>query len=356
MNLKKFYSGKRILVTGHTGFKGAWLSLILNEFGAKVYGISLKPEDLRGNFYNIIKLKKKIKSYYVNLSDYKKLNTTIKKIKPEIIFHLAAQPYVIRSYKNPIETIHSNIVGISNLLDICREIKSVKYFLNITTDKCYENDDSKKPFVEYDRLGGKDIYSSSKACSEILTNAFFESFLKEKIKMGTSRAGNVIGGGDFGEDRLIPDIFESVMEKKRLIIRNPDSVRPWQYILDVLNGYMMQVFYLSKIKSNSLSSYNFSPVQKDIVTVKEIVDYISDYFSFNKVRFLRENKGFTESKNLLLNSKKANKDLGWKNKYKTMGAIDQTIKWNEVYYSDCKEIEKFSIKMIKDFFKLSNER
>ena len=352
MNLNNFYAGKKILVTGHTGFKGAWLSLVLNEFGARVYGISLKPEDVRGNFYNIVRLNKKIKSYYIDLSEYKKLYKTINKIKPEIIFHLAAQPYVIRSYKDPIQTIHSNIVGVSNLLDICRKTKSVKLFLNITTDKCYENDDSKKSFVESDRLGGKDIYSASKACSEILTNSFFESFLKYKIKIGTSRAGNVIGGWDFGEDRLIPDIFESIMKNKNLTIRNPNSVRPWQYILDVLNGYLFQVFYLSKDKSHTLSSFNFAPVQKDIVNVKEIADYISNYFNFKRVRFLKQNKGFAESKNLLLNSKKANKNLGWRNKYKTMGAIDETIKWNEAYYSNPKEIEKFSVNLIKDFFKL----
>ena len=352
MNLDKFYSGKRILVTGHTGFKGAWLSLILQRFGAKVYGISLKPEDFRGNFYNIIRLNKKIKSYYVDLSDYKKLYETIGKIKPEIIFHLAAQPYVIRSYKDPLETIQSNILGVSNLLNICREIKTVKTFLNITTDKCYQNDETKRRFVESDRLGGNDIYSSSKACSEILTNAFFESFHKGRIKIGTSRAGNVIGGGDFGEDRLIPDIFESVMKNKKLIIRNPNSVRPWQYILDVLNGYLVQVFYLSRNKRKHLVSYNFAPVQRDIVTVKEIVNYISNYFGFNKITFLKQSKGFKESKNLMLNSRKAYRELGWKNKYKTLGAIDQTIKWSEVYYSKPKEIEKYSIGLIEDFFKL----
>ena len=352
MNLRKFYYGKKILVTGHTGFKGAWLSLILHEFGAKVYGISLEPEDTRGNFYNIIQLNKKIKSYYVDLSDYDKLEKTIKKIKPEIIFHLAAQPYVIRSYKNPIETIKSNIVGVSNLLDISRRIEPLRILLNVTTDKCYENNESKRSFVESDRLGGKDIYSSSKACSEILTNAFYESFLRGKLKIGTSRAGNVIGGGDFGEDRLIPDIFESIMKKKQLIIRNPYSVRPWQYILDVLNGYLIQAFDLSKTRNNYLSSFNFSPIQKDIVNVKEIVDYISEYFDFKKVKFLKNNKGYAESKNLLLNSRKAYKNLGWKNRYKTLGAINETIKWNEVYYSNPKVIEKFSIGLIKEFFKL----
>lgn len=352
MNLRKFYYGKKILVTGHTGFKGAWLSLILHEFGAKVYGISLEPEDTRGNFYNIIQLNKKIKSYYVDLSDYDKLEKTIKKIKPEIIFHLAAQPYVIRSYKNPIQTIKSNIVGVSNLLDISRRIEPLRILLNVTTDKCYENNESKRSFVESDRLGGKDIYSSSKACSEILTNAFYESFLRGKLKIGTSRAGNVIGGGDFGEDRLIPDIFESIMKKKQLIIRNPYSVRPWQYILDVLNGYLIQAFDLSKTRNNYLSSFNFSPIQKDIVNVKEIVDYISEYFDFKKVKFLKNNKGYAESKNLLLNSRKAYKNLGWKNRYKTLGAINETIKWNEVYYSNPKVIEKFSIGLIKEFFKL----
>ena len=352
MNLKRFYSGKRVLVTGHTGFKGAWLSLILNELGAKVHGISLKPEDTRGNFYNIINLNKKIKSNYINLVDYKKLAKSIEKIKPEIIFHLAAQPYVIRSYKNPLETIQSNILGVSNLLDICRNIKTLKFFLNVTTDKCYENDDNKKAFKETDNLGGKDIYSSSKACSEILTKSFYESFLKNNIAVGTARAGNVIGGGDFGEDRLIPDIFESIINKNRLTIRNPNSIRPWQYIFDVLNGYLVQTAMLKKIRKKEVLSYNFAPVQKDVVTVKEIVDYVAKYFKFKDIKFLNQNKGFKESKNLLLNSKKAFHELGWKNKYKTLGAIDQTIKWNEAYHSNPKDIEKFSITLIRDYFKI----
>jgi CDP-glucose 4,6-dehydratase len=352
MNLKRFYLGKTVLVTGHTGFKGAWLSLILNELGAKVHGISLKPEDIRGNFYNIIKLNKKIKSNYIDLADYEKLAKSIKKIKPEIVFHLAAQPYVIRSYKNPLETIQSNILGVSNLLNISRNVKTLKFFLNITTDKCYENDDTKRAFKETDGLGGKDIYSASKACSEILTKSFYESFLKNNIAVGTARAGNVIGGGDFGEDRLIPDIFESILNKNKLIIRNPNSIRPWQYIFDVLNGYLLQTAMLKKFKNKEVYSYNFAPVQKDIVTVKEIVDYVAQYFNFKDVKFLNQNKGFKESKNLLLNSKKAFHDLGWKNKYKTLGAIDQTIKWNEAYYSNPKDIEKFSINLIRDYFKI----
>ncbi|MBT3476119.1 CDP-glucose 4,6-dehydratase [bacterium] len=352
MNLKRFYSGKRVLVTGHTGFKGAWLSLILSEFGAEVHGISLKPEDTRGNFYNIIKLNRKINSNYINLVDYKKLEKSIEKIQPEIIFHLAAQPYVIRSYKNPIETIQSNVLGVSNLLNISRNIKTLKFFLNITTDKCYENDDSKRGFKETDSLGGKDIYSSSKACSELLTKSFHESFLKNNIAIGTARAGNVIGGGDFGEDRLIPDIFESIINKDRLIIRNPNSIRPWQYILDVLSGYLLQTAMLKKMGKKQVLSYNFAPVQKDVVTVQEIVRYIAKYFNYKDIKFLNKNKGFKESKNLLLNSRKAFNELGWKNKYKTLGAIDQTIKWNESYRSNPKDIQEFSISLIKDYFKI----
>jgi len=352
MNLKRFYSGKKVLVTGHTGFKGAWLSLILNEFGAKVYGISLPPEDSRGNFYKIINLNKRINSSYIDLVDYKNLKAKIKRIKPEIVFHLAAQPYVLRSYDNPLETIQSNILGISNLLEICRNVKTIKFLLNVTTDKCYENDDSKKAFLESDRLGGNDIYSSSKACSEILTKSFYESFLKKDMSIGTARAGNVIGGGDYGENRLIPDILQSIVDRNRLVVRSPASIRPWQYILDVLSGYLIQLSSLSETKRATFSSYNFAPIQEDIVTVKEIVVYIARHFEFKDIKFLNENKGFKESKNLLLNSKKAFHELGWKNKYKTLGAIDQTIKWNEAYLSNPKGIEKFSISLIKDYFRV----
>ena len=174
--LKGFYKNKKILVTGHTGFKGSWLSLVLKNFDAHVYGISLKPEDKRGNLYNILKLNQKINSYYIDLRDIKKLEKVIEKIKPDIVFHLAAQPLVFESYRNPLDTIESNINGLCNLLNILRNNKNLKSFLNVTTDKCYENNEVGKPFKESDRLGGDEIYSASKACSEILTKSYFKSF------------------------------------------------------------------------------------------------------------------------------------------------------------------------------------
>ena len=351
MNLKNFYSGKRILVTGHTGFKGAWLCLVLHQMGANVKGISLPPDDRRGNFYKILKLKNKVDSSYIDIRNYRKLEQAVKKNRPELIFHLAAQPYVIKSYTDPIETITTNIVGTTNILEISKDLSSLKALLNITTDKCYENEEKGKPFRESDKLGGKDIYSASKASSELITKSYYESFLKNAGKsIGTARAGNVVGGGDFGEDRLIPDIFDSIFNNKDLIIRNPKSVRPWQYILDVINGYLIFMYHLSRYKKPTFSSYNFAPSRQKIVNVREITESICTYFRYKRVKYLKHNHGYSESRNLLLSPMKAKKDLKWATKYKTMDAIKETIKWNEVYHSNRQGIERYSVNLIKNYF------
>ena len=230
--LKNFYKNKTILVTGHTGFKGAWLSLVLHYFGADVHGISLRPYDRRGNLYKILGLKKIVKSNYLDIRNMKKLDKKLQQIKPEMIFHLAAQPFVIESYRNPIQTIESNINGICNLLESSKKNEKLKAILNITTDKCYENLEKGQPFKEIDKLGGLDIYSASKACSEILTKAYYKSFFEKKINISTARAGNIIGGGDFGDDRIIPDLIDAVINNRYLEVRSPKSIRPWQHILD----------------------------------------------------------------------------------------------------------------------------
>jgi len=353
MNLRDFYFGKKILVTGHTGFKGAWLSLVLHEMGADVSGISLPPTDSRGNLYKIIKLKKKIDSHYLDVRNYNKLKKLIRKINPELIFHLAAQPYVLKSYQDPIETITTNVIGTANILEISRELHSLEAVINVTTDKCYENEEKGKPFRESDKLGGKDVYSASKASSELITKSYYHSFLKNLTKsVGTARAGNVIGGGDFGENRLVPDIFDSIFNKKKLIIRNPNSIRPWQYILDVINGYLIFMIYLNKSKKGIFSSYNFAPTKKEIIEVRQIVDFICEFFQYEKTKFLKKSDTHDESKNLLLSSKKAQEELNWFSKYKTMEAIEETIKWHEVHHDESDKIEEYSSNLIKNYFNI----
>ena len=287
--ISNFYRNKTVLITGHTGFKGAWLSLVLHSFGAKVHGISLKPYDRRGNLYKILGLKKIIKSNYLDLRNKAKLEKKINEIKPQMIFHLAAQPLVIESYKNPIATIESNINGLCNLLETSKKIKNLKAILNVTTDKCYENQEKGLPFKEDDKLGGLDIYSASKACSEILTKAYYKSFFEKKINISTARAGNIIGGGDFGDDRIIPDLVHAIINNKYLEVRSPKSIRPWQHVLDVINGYLilMKKTYQSRY---FFESYNFAPQTRKFSDVKFIVEGMSKILNYNKINYSKKVK------------------------------------------------------------------
>ena len=348
--LRNFYSGKKILVTGHTGFKGSWLALVLNYLGAEVHGISLKPYDNRGNLYNILKLKKKINSYYIDLRNKKKIKEKLDKIKPTMIFHLAAQPLVFESYRDPINTIESNVNGLCNLIELSRNNKKLKSFLNVTTDKCYENKEYGKPFKESDRLGGDDIYSASKACSEILTYAYYKSFyLKNKVGFATARAGNIIGGGDFGKDRIIPDFVESIQKKKKLIVRSPLSVRPWQHIFDVINGYLI-LMKSTYERGSGFESFNFAPNNKKFHTVKHIVNNMSKILKFNKIKYTEGIRSFKESKILRLNPSKAKSKLKWTTKYDIDKTLDETSKWYLAYLSEY-DMFDYSVNEIKKFFK-----
>ena len=349
--MKNFFKNKNILVTGHTGFKGAWLSMILLSMGARVSGISLKPQNKRGNLYKIFELKSSMKSYYVDLRNINKLNNTIKKVNPDMIFHLAAQPYVLRSYKNPIETISSNIMGLANLLEACRGLKNIKAILNVTTDKCYENLEQNIPFKESDRLGGKDIYSASKACSEIISKSYFQSFFQDlDINLSTARAGNIIGGGDFGEDRIVPDLIESVEKSKFLNVRSPNSVRPWQHVFDVLNGYMI-LMKRSFNRRSSFESFNFSPKSRQVVKVKNVVDLLSSQLNFKKIKY-KKIKTKKESIILRLNPNNAKQILKWECKYNINECIKKTASWYSAYLRK-EDMILYSKKEINDFFNLT---
>ena len=345
--ISNFYRNKTVLITGHTGFKGAWLSLVLHSFGAKVHGISLKPYDRRGNLYKILGLKKIIKSNYLDLRNKAKLEKKINEIKPQMIFHLAAQPLVIQSYKNPIATIESNINGLCNLLETSKKIKNLKAILNVTTDKCYENQEKGLPFKEDDKLGGLDIYSASKACSEILTKAYYKSFFEKKINISTARAGNIIGGGDFGDDRIIPDLVHAIINNKYLEVRSPKSIRPWQHVLDVINGYLilMKKTYQSRY---FFESYNFAPQTSKFSDVKFIVEGMSKILNYNKINYSKKVK-YKESIVLRLNSNKAKKELMWMPKFTISQTLNKTADWYSSYIKR-DDIFKKTLDDIKEYF------
>ena len=249
--MKNFYKKKKVLITGNTGFKGSWLTFILNELGAEIIGYSNSILS-NPNMFQMLNLKKKITFIKNDIRNFKALTSVFKEYKPEVVFHLAAQPLVKKSYQDPLLTLSTNAYGSLNVLECCRLEKSVKSLIYVTSDKCYENQEHTKGYKETDRIGGYDPYSSSKAAAEYIFNGYYKSFFNNKIGAASVRAGNVIGGGDWSNDRLIPDCIKAIKDKKKIIIRNPKSTRPWQHVLDPLFGYLKLAFYLEKIRIDIL--------------------------------------------------------------------------------------------------------
>ena len=269
---KKFWKNKRVLITGHTGFKGGWLSVWMKILGAKISRYSLNPLTKK-NFFESTKIKKIfIKDFRKNIKDYKKLEECIIKTKPEIIFHLAAQPQVLESFANPLDTIVTNVIGTSNLLEIIKKYKFIKSVVIITTDKVYKNNEKKIKFSENDHLGGDDLYSASKACADIISQSYYKSFFKNSgCGIATARAGNCIGGGDWTKFRILTDATEAFLENKKLNIRSPYSTRPWQHLLEPLYGYIIlaQKIFGNQNKKYS-SSWNFGPARQTNIKVIDL--------------------------------------------------------------------------------------
>jgi len=328
----RFWKGKKVFITGHTGFKGSWLSFWLWEMGANVTGYALDPPT-NPNLYELLKLKSKIKSVHGDVRD---LNFIKKNIKgAEIVFHLAAQPIVLESYKNPVDTYTTNVIGTLNLLDACREQKTLKAIVNVTTDKCYENRENPEiAYKENEPMGGFDPYSNSKACSELVTDSYRKSFYDSGTKTGvaTARAGNVIGGGDFAADRLIPDCIRGVMNGKKIIVRNPDSTRPWQHVLEPLSGYLMLAESLYKSPKDFSEGWNFGPKEKDAKTVADIMKAFCKFWGNDAgYEIKRDPNAPHEAGYLRLDSSKARKSLLWTPRWNSVTAVRKTVEWYKVY-------------------------
>jgi CDP-glucose 4,6-dehydratase len=326
MDLELFFSGKKVLVTGHTGFKGSWLTLWLTEMGAEVCGISLDPEPT--SHWNELNLS--IRDIRVDITDREKFEREIKAFQPEIVFHLAAQPLVRHSYKFPVETIQTNVLGTVYLLDVLKDLDSTESVLVITTDKCYENKEWLWGYRENERLGGHDPYSSSKACVELVTQCYRDSFFKEnKIGLATARAGNVIGGGDWNTDRLIPDIMRSIQEGKKLEIRSPQATRPWQHVLDCIHGYLLLAMQLYLDKEGFSSAWNFGPGQASNRSVQQVLDKMIEYMNFDWN--MSDKIHPHEATFLYLDSSKAKKFLGWNPVLNFSETIEYTARWYGAY-------------------------
>ena len=345
----KEFKGKKIVITGHTGFKGSWLSLWLNYLGAKVYGISNNFKINQTNFNNF-KMKKNIKNFDIDIRNFEKLNKVIKKIKPDFIFHFAAQSLVGASYKKPLYNFETNFNGTLNLLEVLRLSNFKCVSTLITSDKSYRNFEIKRGYVEDDILGGDDPYSASKGSAEFVINSYFRSFLKnkKKLRIAVCRAGNVIGGGDWSNDRLIPDLMRSIFKNKKVKLRNQNSTRPWQHVLDVLNGYLTLATKLKKDKRLNGQAFNFGPPKNSNFKVLDVVREIKKNWKI--LEWELSKRTYHESTLLKLNSNKSLKSLRWKNKLKFKEVIKLVTDWYKYSYEN-KNIYNFSINQIKYFEK-----
>ena len=329
---KKFWKNKKVLVTGHTGFKGSWLSVLLHVFNAKIYGYSLKPKKKflfeKANLKSIFQ-----KSIYGDILNSKKLYEDIKTIRPSIIFHLAAQPLVVESYKDPIKTFNTNIIGTINLLEAIKRVKSVKTVIIITTDKVYKVSKNNPYYTENHALGASDPYGTSKSCVELITESYKNSFFKDRdISIVSARAGNVIGGGDYSENRIVPDYLRALNGKKNLVLRNPEYIRPWQYVLEPLYGYLALAKRETLKKTKKLfSAWNFAPNKSDNVNVKKLIQFFQNS-KINKrkinIQIPKKRQREKETQILRLNADKSKKILGWKNKYNLKKTTYAILKWN----------------------------
>jgi CDP-glucose 4,6-dehydratase len=350
-DLEKFWVGKKVFLTGHTGFKGSWFSIFLNLLGAKVTGYSLKPK-AKENLFNLAKLNKELETSIIgDVRDYNKLKTSILKASPDFIVHMAAQSLVRESYVSPRYTYEVNTLGTINILNILNELDFIKYGLIITTDKVYLNNNKKNFFKENDLLGGNDPYSNSKSCAELAVNCYNNSYFKEKkIFVVTARSGNVIGGGDFSKDRILPDYFQSFLKNKKLILRSPNSIRPWQHVIDPLYGYLLLLMKLYKKKLTS-NAFNFGPNKSNNKSVKSIIKLINKNFN-NSVKIIKKTnnfKNYSESKILMLNSYKSKKILNWQTKYSIEKSIELTSFWFKEFLQK-KSILKITQKQILNYF------
>ncbi|WP_339824409.1 CDP-glucose 4,6-dehydratase [Paenibacillus sp. FSL R7-0163] len=326
-----FWVSKKVLITGHTGFKGSWLSLWLQHLGADVYGYSSPVPVSEPHLFGIAQVAKNMDSTYADILDFQRLQSFIQKVRPEIIFHLAAQPLVRESYIDPVATFSINVMGTVNLLEIARHTESVKVVINVTTDKCYENtNNSIQGFMENDPVGGSDAYSASKACSEIVTSAYERSFYSNSGKfLSSARAGNVIGGGDWANDRIIPDIIRSIINKQPLNIRYPQAIRPWQHVLDCLNGYLLLAQSMWESGAKYIGAWNFGPGESSILSVAQLIEECNKHLE-NRLNVVYEsNTQPYEATTLVLNSDKAAKLLDWN----IMLPIHQSIEWTMEWYS-----------------------
>ncbi len=350
--MSSFYKGKKVFVTGHTGFKGAWLSQILISLGAEVKGVSLAP-NTEPSLYNLLDLGSKMQSVFADIRDGERLKKELTSFNPDIVFHLAAQPLVRLSYSEPALTFETNIMGTVNLLEAVRANPATRCVVNITSDKCYDNKETATPYKETDPMGGYDPYSASKGMMELLCASYRNSFFNPKdygtkhaTAVATARAGNVIGGGDYALDRIVPDCARAISQNKEVVLRSPKATRPWQHVLEPLYGYLFLAEKMWTDKSFA-QGWNFGPDSSGVQTVEELVKVFISAWGKGSYR-VEANAALHEAKLLHLDITKVKTVLGWLPVYTFEQAAAQTALWYKAFY-DGADIKEFTLKQIKEY-------
>jgi CDP-glucose 4,6-dehydratase len=346
--LRDFYRGKRVLVTGNTGFKGSILCQILYRMGAVVQGYSLMPATTP-DLHSILNMGNRMQTSVNDIRDIESLHKVFQEFQPEIVFHLAAQPIVRESYKNPLYTYGTNVMGTVNVCECIRRCDSVKSFVNVTTDKVYANEDINIPFTEDMPLDGHDPYSNSKSCSELVTHSYTKSFLKDKgVAVSTVRAGNVIGGGDFAKDRIIPDCVRAVTREEAIVVRNPYSIRPYQHVLEPLYAYML-VAMEQELHPEKQGSYNVGPDDENCITTGELADIFCRFWGEAATWVNKYDGGPYEAGFLKLDCSKLKNTFGWTQKWNVEQAVEKTVEWYKAYYRG-EDMEMLTNRQIGEVF------
>lgn len=353
----KFWLNKRVFLTGHTGFKGSWISLWLQLMRVELLGYALAPSS-SPSLFNLAHVSSGMTSFFGDINDLKLLKKTMQDFKPDIVIHMAAQAIVRDSYANPIDTFRTNIMGTINVLEAVRNTNSVRSFINVTSDKCYQNTKKNNGYIEEDSIGGHDPYSTSKGCSELVTEAYRKSFFNKDyfsehgVGIATARAGNVIGGGDWSRDRLIPDFVRSMVANKPIIIRNPSSIRPWQSVLDPLSGYLELTELLYKDGKKYSEPWNFGPDEKSEQQVEWLVNKLINYWGDSPGYLVKKDANeLHEAEILKLNCNKAKNRLGWTSKLNLEETLKDLCDWHK-FHLEGEDMRKFSVKQINKYMEI----
>jgi CDP-glucose 4,6-dehydratase len=359
-NLESFYQNRNVFLTGHTGFKGSWLSLWLAKMGARVTGFSLNPPT-DPSLYELCHIDSLVKSVIGDVRDYAKLHEAMVQAKPEIVIHMAAQPLVRDSYKIPVETYATNVMGTVHMLESVRSCSTVRAVVNVTTDKCYENREWIWGYRENEPMGGYDPYSNSKGCSELVTSSYRSSYFNPKdygkthtVALASARAGNVIGGGDWAADRLIPDIIRSFLKNEKVLIRSPHAIRPWQHVLEPLSGYLELAQALYEKGAEYAEGWNFGPDDSDAKPVEWIVEKMCRKWGDGASFSIDKNPQPHEASYLKLDCSKARMKLGWVPRWNLDTALDKIIEWTKAY-NNRESLKEMCGKQIEEFMKTEKD-